>query len=60
MTVRPLSAVLKKKAVKEVNEDEHRLPSDIVAVRDWMKKQPHLEHIQPSRLITFWYLLPLF
>ncbi|XP_049866600.1 uncharacterized protein LOC126367214 [Pectinophora gossypiella] len=48
MTIRPLPASLQKKAEKEVNEDPKRLAADLVALREWLSKQPHLESVQPS------------
>ncbi|XP_061707086.1 retinol-binding protein pinta-like [Cydia pomonella] len=48
MTIRPLSAALKEKAAKEINEDDRRIASDITALKDWLKKQPHLHAIQPT------------
>lgn len=49
MTVRKLSPALQKRAQKEINEDPKRIPEDISALRDWLRMQPHLELIQPSK-----------
>uniref|UniRef100_A0A2A4JCS0 CRAL-TRIO domain-containing protein n=1 Tax=Heliothis virescens TaxID=7102 RepID=A0A2A4JCS0_HELVI len=48
MTVRPLSAALSKKAQSEINENPKRVQSDLLALREWLKKQPHLQTVQPS------------
>ncbi|CAH0603264.1 unnamed protein product [Chrysodeixis includens] len=48
MTVRPLTAPLAKKAKKEINEVPARVPTDISTLRDWLKKQPHLESVKPT------------
>lgn len=42
LNVRPLSAELAEKAVKELNEVPARLADDVRALRDWASKQPHL------------------
>ncbi|XP_075992120.1 alpha-tocopherol transfer protein-like [Anticarsia gemmatalis] len=48
MTVRQLSGALAKKAEKEINEKPQRVASDIAAIREWLKKQSHLELVQPT------------
>lgn len=53
MTVRPLSAVLLKKAQKEINEDPKRVDADIQALKTWLKKQPHLQSVHPSKYTSF-------
>lgn len=50
MTVRPLPKPLQKKAEKEVNEDPKRVAADIIALREWLSKQPHLESVKPCKI----------
>jgi hypothetical protein len=40
--IRPLSPELQERAKKELNEVPERLESDIAAIREWLKKQPHI------------------
>lgn len=49
MTVRPLSDALLIKARKDIHEEPKRVASDIIALREWLSKQPHLECVQPSK-----------
>lgn len=37
-----LSPDLQKKAIEDLNEVPERRESDIEHIRDWLKKQPHL------------------
>lgn len=48
MAVRPLPPALAKKAAKEINEDPRRVQGDLVAIREWLRKQPHLRSVQPT------------
>lgn len=41
--IRPLSSGLARKAKDELFEVESRIPEDIEALRNWIKKQPHLK-----------------
>lgn len=41
--IRPLSSGLAQKAKDELFEVESRIPEDIEALREWIKKQPHLK-----------------
>lgn len=41
--VRPLNEALKKVAREELNEVESRIPQDIITLREWLDKQPHLK-----------------
>ncbi|XP_047516143.1 uncharacterized protein LOC125056869 [Pieris napi] len=42
MSIRALSPELAEKALKELNEDPKRTPSDIQHIKEWLSKQPHL------------------
>ncbi|CAH0726588.1 unnamed protein product, partial [Brenthis ino] len=46
--IRPLSKALQEKAEKELFEKPNRTPSDILALREWLKKQPHLQSVNPT------------
>ncbi|CAH0726589.1 unnamed protein product, partial [Brenthis ino] len=46
--IRPLSKALQEKAEKELFEKPNRIPSDILALREWLKKQPHLQSVNPT------------
>ncbi|KAJ8729546.1 hypothetical protein PYW08_001127 [Mythimna loreyi] len=48
MAVRSLSAALAKKAAKEINEVPNRILEDLAAIREWLRKQPHLKSVQPT------------
>ncbi|KAJ2953518.1 hypothetical protein O0L34_g1121 [Tuta absoluta] len=48
MTIRPLTIPLQKKAEKEIDENPKRVISDILALREWLHKQPHLHAVKPS------------
>jgi hypothetical protein len=41
--IRPLSASLAKKAAVELNETPDRIDSDLQAIREWLKKMPHIK-----------------
>lgn len=41
--IRPLNEVLRKKAIAELNEDPARIEKDIEALREWIRKSPHLK-----------------
>lgn len=40
--IRPLSEVLQKKAVEELNEDPEKIEKELEAFREWIKKSPHI------------------
>ncbi|KAI5641591.1 CRAL/TRIO domain-containing protein [Phthorimaea operculella] len=48
MTIRPLTASLQKRAEKEIDEIPKRVTSDVLALREWLNKQPHLQAVKPS------------
>ena len=39
-----------KQAEKELSEDEHLRAESVVAIREWMKKQPHLSAFSLGKL----------
>jgi hypothetical protein len=41
--IRPLSTSLAKKAVVELNESPERMEADLQAIREWLKKCPHIK-----------------
>jgi hypothetical protein len=41
--VTTLSPEILEKAEKELGEDEHRRTESVLALREWAKKQPHLQ-----------------
>ncbi|XP_034828370.1 retinol-binding protein pinta-like [Maniola hyperantus] len=47
-SIRNLCPSLEMKAQKELNEVPSTVSSDIQALRDWLKKQPHLKSVNPS------------
>ena len=40
--IRPLTPGLKKIAIEDLNEDPERLEEDVLTLRQWVHKQPHL------------------
>jgi len=42
LKIRPLSPELLEQAKKKLNEDPKRRAADVQAIRDWLKKQPHI------------------
>jgi len=42
LKIRPLSPELLEQAKKNVNEVPERREADVQAIRDWLKKQPHI------------------
>jgi hypothetical protein len=52
--IRPLNPELARKAVEELFEAPERIQSDIDALRDWIKKSPHLRaRTDDQFLVTF-------
>ena len=44
-------------AKQKLNEDSERLESDLQAIKDWIKKQPHLDgYIPTGKLLKFIFL----
>lgn len=43
MNIRPLDPALQKKAIEELNEDPERIQKDLDALREWIKKSPHIK-----------------
>ncbi|GBP41121.1 Alpha-tocopherol transfer protein-like [Eumeta japonica] len=48
MSLRPLSDALQHRAESELHEKPRRIASDLHALREWLKKQPHLQAVDPS------------
>lgn len=42
MSIRPLSKELQAKAEKELFEKPDRIKEDIAYIKEWLKKQPHI------------------
>lgn len=42
MSVRPLSPDLQEIAIKEVNENPKRVQEDLMYIKTWLEKQPHI------------------
>lgn len=40
--IRPLNEELQKLAIEQLGEDPARIPSDLEAIKTWIKQQPHL------------------
>ncbi|KAI4466012.1 alpha-tocopherol transfer protein-related [Holotrichia oblita] len=51
MPVRPLSKELQAKAIAELNENPERIPEDIEYIKEWLRKQPHLNARMDDQLI---------
>lgn len=49
MEIRPLSPALRKMAEEELQETPSRITDNIKIIRDWMKQQPHLHAVKPSK-----------
>lgn len=45
--IRPLPPALQEIAERELNEKPNRIESDILALREWLAKQPHLQTVNP-------------
>jgi CRAL/TRIO domain len=43
VNIRPLDPALQKKANEELNEDPERIQKDLDALREWIKKSPHIK-----------------
>lgn len=41
-TIRPLSKELQEKAIAELNENPSSIREDIDHIKEWLRKQPHL------------------
>ncbi|OWR54442.1 hypothetical protein KGM_214234 [Danaus plexippus plexippus] len=48
MKIRPLCPLLQEKAEKELFEKSNRISSDVEAIKEWLKKQPHLQAVNPT------------
>lgn len=55
MTVRPLSTTLQEKAKKEINENPSRVEADILALKTWLRQEPHLHAVDPCKYIYYQY-----
>lgn len=54
LNIRQLSPELQKKAIEELNEDPHRIPADLEALREWIRKTPHLtSRLDDQFLLSF-------
>lgn len=53
MDLRPISKILQEKCKKELNEQPERLVSDIMAMRHWLQKQPHLQSVKPCKCNSY-------
>lgn len=42
LQIHPLTPELLQQAMEKVNEDPKRREADVQAIRDWLKKQPHI------------------
>jgi hypothetical protein len=42
VNIQPLSELLQKKAIEELNEDPDRIEKDLEMFRQWIKKSPHI------------------
>jgi hypothetical protein len=51
LKIRPLSPELLEQAIKNVGEDPKRREADVQAIRDWLKKQPHIIGTPSDQLI---------
>lgn len=53
MSLRPLSKELQAKAIAELNEKPERIPEDIEYIKEWLRKQPHLNaHIRGKIILN--------
>lgn len=43
LNIRPLDPSLQKRAIDELSEEPDRIPKDLEAFRDWIKKSPHIK-----------------
>jgi hypothetical protein len=50
--VTTLSPEMIEKAEKELGEDEHRRTESVLALREWVKKQPHLRAMPLGTVLT--------
>lgn len=51
-SIRPVCPELAEKAQKELNEVSSRIPEDLVALREWIAKQPHLRSRTDDQFLT--------
>ncbi len=49
--VTTLSPEILQKAQDELGEDEHLRAESVAALREWLKKQPHLKALSPGKKI---------
>lgn len=62
MGIRPLPADLQATAIKNINEDPARIPKDIEYIKEWLKKQPHLnartgQYFSESTCVMFYHIV---
>jgi hypothetical protein len=50
--IRPLSEALAAKAAVELNEHPDRIQADLDAIREWLKKTPHLRCRQDDQFLV--------
>lgn len=51
--VTTLSPEILDRAKKELGEDDHLRTESVLALREWLKKQPHLSSVQTGKEFKF-------
>lgn len=54
LNIRLLDPALQKKAIKELYEDPERISKDLDAVREWLKKSPHIKSRDDDQFLVNW------
>lgn len=54
LSIRPLSPELQEIAISQLNEDPKRIEADILAIKEWLKKQPHLTCRQDDQYLLIY------